>query len=492
MLLVAGAGAAAEAGLAVVNARVWTGDPRRPWAQAVATSGERFLAVGTDEEIRALSGPGTRVIDANGGMLTPGFIDSHIHLFVFDRVHPYPPLFLRFVQGRAAVAEKIAAYAAVLPPGAWILGEDWTESTWGGSLPSKEWLDRLAPEHPVWLTGREGNAGLANSAALRAAGIGGHPTGVILGGDMWRVDAALIARSGERDDRVLEQAMDKLLQAGVTSVQHNNGWTDFLVLRRLHQAGKLRIRVYASPPLPAWQRLSDYISAYGRGDAWMHWGAVKGYGVIQPDSFYRWIYDASKAGLQVMVHTGEEPGLHVLVDIYERVRRELNLADPRFRLEHGHDLPADLVPRLAKAGAIASWQPPLLAHYDLRTAAGFAPPPKNLYPFPLLFAAGVKIAFGTDSSPWISDVVSPVEYLQMALDRPSPDGRRMTLDEALRAATLDAAYAEFAETEKGSIEPGKLADFVLFDRDFSRGPAVSIRGAKVLTTVVGGRIAYPR
>ena len=138
--------------------------------------------------------------------------------------------------------------------------------------------------------------------------------------------------------------------------------------------------------------------------------------------------------------------------------------------------------------AIASWQPPLLAHEDQRTAAG-QPAPKNLFPCHALLSAGVKIAFGTDSSPWISGVIAPLQALEMALERTAPDGTRITLDEALRAFTSDAAYAEFAEKEKGSLVAGKLADFVLFDRDFSRGPAHGMSAAKVRLTVIGGRVA---
>ena len=175
--------------------------------------------------------------------------------------------------------------------------------------------------------------------------------------------------------------------------------------------------------------------------------------------------------------------------MFERVRREQNLRDARFRVEHAHDMPADAIPRMVQVGAVASWQPPLLSHEDRRTAAG-QPAPTNLFPCRALLGAGVKIAFGTDSSPWISGVIAPLDAIEMALERAAPDGTRITLDEALRAFTLDAAYAEFAEREKGSLEVGKLADFVLFDRDFSRGPAHGISAAKVRMTVIGGRVAY--
>ena len=488
-LLLTASAAAADATIAVFNARVWTGDAARPWAEAVAASGERILAVGSNAEIRPLTGPSTRIVDGRGGMLTPGFIDSHIHLFVFDRSTPFPPIFLRFLRGRQDVADRIAAYAAKLPKGAWILGDGWTGALWGAQLPSLAWLDALAPHHPVWLLNGDKNVGIANTAALRAAGITNNTTGVIRGGPMWRIDAALIEPSRERDNRVVEAALAKLIRTGVTSVHHNNGWPEFLILQRLHQAGRLPLRVYASPELPGWQRLRDYIADRGHGDQWLHWGAVKGYGVITAESYYPWVSGASQAGLQIMVHVGSNDELRTLLAVFERVRREQHLRNPRFRVEHAHDMPPDAIPRMAHVGAIASWQPPLLAHADRRTAAG-QPPPTNLFPCRALFNAGVKIAFGTDSSPWISDVIPPVQSLQMALERTAPDGTRITLDEALRAFTLDAAYAEFAENEKGSLQPGKLADFVLFDRDFSQAPVHAIHTANVRMTVIAGRPAW--
>lgn len=489
VFLAAVAAAATDASIAVVNARVWTGDAGRPWAEAVAASGERILAVGSNAEIRALSGVSTRTVDGRGGLVTPGFIDSHIHLFAFDRATPFPPIFLRFLRSRQEVAERVRAYAAKLPKGAWILGDGWMDAVWGGQLPSREWLDGLAPDHPVWLVNGDGNVGIANSAALRAAGMAREMDSVIRGGPMGRMDAAIMERSRERDSRVVEEGIAKLIRTGVTSVQHNNGWPEFLLLQRLHEAGRLRLRVYSSPPLPGWQRLRDYIAAYGRGDAWLHWGGVKGFGVITAQAYYPWVSGASRAGLQVMVHTGGNDELRTLLGVFERVRREQNLRDARFRVEHAHDMPADAIPRMAQVGAIASWQPALLAHEDQRTAAG-QPPPKNLFPCRALLNAGVKIAFGTDSSPWISGVIAPVESLEMALGRAAPDGTRITLDEALRAFTVDAAYAELAEKEKGSLEVGKLADFVLFDRDFSRGPVHGMSAAKVRMTVIGGQVAY--
>ncbi len=481
------AGAPPPATLVVVNARVWTGNPAQPWAEAIAAAGERILAVGDSAAVRAAAGRGARIVDGQGGTLVSGFNDAHIHLSSFNMSTPFPPIFLQFLKGRKEVADRLTGYAERLPKGAWILGIHWSDATWGGTLPDRAWLDGLTPDHPVWLVNIDGDIGIANSAALRAAGMDGQPS-VVRGGPMWQVEAALIRRSAAADDAAIVQLMDQLARAGVTSVQHNNSWCDLLILERLYRAGKLKVRVYATPSLPGWRRLRDYIATYGRGDAWLHWGALKGFGAIDGPSYYRWVSGAASAGLQVMVHVGDETGLRTLLAVFDRVRREQNLRDPRFRVEHAHDMPADVIPLMVQAGALVSWQPPLLAHYAQRTALG-VPPPKNLFPCHALLAAGVHIAFGTDAQP-VGLYTTPLESIQMALERAAPDGSRLTLDEALRAYTRDAAYAEFAEAEKGTLEPGKLADFVLLDHDLARVPVHALHDVQVRLTVVGGKATY--
>jgi predicted amidohydrolase YtcJ len=305
---------------------------------------------------------------------------------------------------------------------------------------------------------------------------------------MWRMDAAVMESAREQDTRRMERNMAVLARAGVTSVHHNNSWHQIVLFRRLHAEGKLTVRIYAATALPAWRRLRDFVAAHGRGDAWLHWAGLKGYGAISEERYYPMVSGAAREGFQVMVHVGSPEELHALLSVFERVRRERDLSDPRFRVEHAHDMPADAIPRMVKAGAIASWQPPLLAHFDRRTAAG-VPPPLNLFPCRDLLEQGVRIAFGTDTMPW-KGYVTPLQALRMALERPGPGGSKITLDEALAAFTRDAAYAEFAEKEKGTLEPGKLADFVLLDRDLEALPVHRFGDAKVMMTVVGGRAVF--
>ncbi len=522
LLMISGLLAASghQADLVIRNARVWTGQPGQPWARAVAVAGERISAVGTDEEMRTRIGPATIVIDGQGATLLPGLVDAHFHLLDLSPTGGAVPLNLRFVAGRAEFTDLLAGFARTVPEGAWIFGEGWDERKWGGELPSKAWIDRVTPRHPVWLLNARGDAGLANTAALREAAIAretdeppaegivrnpdGEPTGLIRGGSMWLVDRVLAEKSMEPAVRSAEETMARLSKLGITSIQHTGNWQELLVFQRLRREGRLKTRIYAGVPLPAWIRMRDYAAARGLGDAWLHWGALKLFKMtwtaapavdrsgrrdrwsVQPsaDEVYGWFAGATRAGLQTMVHAG---GYDVL-KIYDRIQRELKPGDPRFRIEHAHDLPPDWIALYASARVIASVQPPLLAHFDERTLSGAAAP-RHLFPGRELLDAGVKIVLGTDAIT-ASPLMSPFEVLAEAIERPGPDGRRLSLEQALVAATRDAAYAEFSEGIKGTIEPGKLADLILLDRDIFAVTVAELRRTRVRMTVLDGRIVH--
>ncbi|MGZ5438879.1 MAG: amidohydrolase [Candidatus Aminicenantales bacterium] len=522
LLLAAGSLTAADpkADLAIRNARVWTGDPNRPWAQAVAVAGGRILAVGANDDIGAWVGPSTRVVDGRGAALLPGLIDTHYHLLDLSTTGGEVPLNLRFVAGREELVAILASQAQEVPEGTWIFGEGWDERKWGGELPSKAWIDRVTPRHPVWLLNANGDSGLANSAALREAGIGrdtvepplegivrdrnGDPTGLMRGGPMWLMDRALAEKISGPAGNKAEVTMNRLAALGVTSVHHTGNWQELLIFQWLRKAGRLKTRIYAGVPLPAWVRMRDYAASHGRGDAWLHWGSLKLFKTtwtpgpavdkagrrdrwaVQPsaDEVYGWFAGATQAGLQTMVHAG---GYEVL-KIYERISKELKPKDPRFRIEHAHDMPPEWIALYAAAGVIASVQPPLLAHIDDRTLAGVAPP-RHLFPCRDLLDAGVRIVLGTDAVT-ASPLLSPFEVLAEAVERPGPDGRRLTLEQTLVAYTRDAAYAEFSEDMKGTLEPGKLADLILLDRDIFAAPITDLRQTQVRLTVVDGRIVH--
>ena len=525
---------AQQATLAVVHARVWTGNPAQPWAQALAVNGDAILAVGDAASIQKLIGPRTRVLDAHGGMVTPGFIDSHVHFL--DGGLNLTSVQLRDAHTKAEFIARIKAFAATLPPGAWITGGDWDHQNWGGELPTKEWIDAVTPRNPVWINRLDGHMGLANSLALAAARIAkstpdvpggaivrdasGNPTGIFKDNAIGLVDAAVPPPSAEMLDRALDAAMRYVAARGVTSVGHMGTWDDLAVFRRARQAGRLRTRIRAAVPLSTWQRLAQTVAAEGRGDDYLQIGCLKafvdgslgshtaalldpytdapndtGLLVTTPDNLYRWTSDATRAGLQVMVHAIGDRAIRLQLDIFDRVRQEQHPADPRFRIEHAqHTAPADL-PRFAAIGVIASMQP-YHAIDDGRWAEKEIGPEraKTSYAWRSLLDLHARLAFGSD---WPVSPPTPIEGIYAAvtrrtLDDKHPNGwipqQKITVEDALRAYTSGAAYAEFADARKGTLEPGKLADFVLLDRDLTRIPAPEIRNVRVLHTVVGGQV----
>jgi len=234
---------AACADLVVLNARIWTGNPNQPRAEAVAVTGDRITAAGSESQIRPLIAASTKVIDARGATLTPGFNDAHFHLFRFSRARPQPPVFMQFQRGREEIARAIAARVEQYPRGTWILGERWVDESWKGQLPTVQWLDSLAPHHPIWLLNTRLDAGLANSAALHAAGLPAVPTATALvtGNPMSMIEAAFAAQFRGADDAELDAIMTRLSRAGITSVQHSGNWAELLVFRRNRQSGRLRL-----------------------------------------------------------------------------------------------------------------------------------------------------------------------------------------------------------------------------------------------------------
>ncbi|HEY0972657.1 MAG TPA: amidohydrolase [Gemmatimonadales bacterium] len=522
--------------LVVVNARVWTGDARRPWADAIAVRGDRIAAVGSSAEVRKMAGAGARVIDARGGMVTPGFIDSHVH-FV-DGGFRLSSVQLRDAATPAEFARRIREFAATVPAGSWIMGGDWDHELWGGELPTRAWIDSVTPDHPVWVNRLDGHMALANSAALRAAGVtaataeveggtivrdaAGEPTGVLKDNAMDLVWRVVPAAPAELEDRALDAAMSHVAAQGVTSVHNMGSWGDLAVFERAHRAGRLRTRIYAAVPLASWERLRDTVAARGRGDTWLRIGALKGFLdgslgshtaafhepftdqpgdtgllVTPPDTMYAWVRGADAAGLHVMVHAIGDRAVATQLDVFERVARENGARDRRFRIEHAqHVAPADL-PRFATLGVVPSMQP-YHAIDDGRWAERVIGPERirTTYAFRSLLDAGARLAFGSD---WFVAPPTPLEGIYAAVTRRTLDDRnpggwvpeqRITVEEALRAYTSGAAHAEFADGEKGILARGMLADLVLIDRDLTRIPPETIRDARVLVTVVGGRVVH--
>ena len=527
---------------AIVNARVWTGDTSRPWAEAMAVSGERIAAVGSSDEIRRLAARVTP-LDARGRLVVPGFIDTHVH-FV-DGGFRLASVQLRDAKTREEFVSRIKAFAATVPAGPWITGGDWDHSLWGGELPRRDWIDAATPEHPVWINRLDGHMALANSAALKTAGIaratedvaggeivrskGGEPTGLLKDNAMSLVDRVVPDPPNELRDRALAAAMKYVAEQGVTSVHNMGTWDDLSTFARARKANTLGTRLYAVVPLRDWERLRDVVAsrehggADGRGDEWLRVGGLKGFvdgslgshtaafhepfndapkdrGLLvnTPEDLYSWISGADKAGLHVMVHAIGDRAIGLLLDIYDRVTNEDGARDRRFRIEHAQHLAAADIPRFAKLNVIASMQP-YHAIDDGRWAETYIGDRiRTTYAFRSLLDAGAKLSFGSD---WFVAPPTPLEGVYAAVTRRTLDDRnpngwvpeqKITVEQALRAYTVGAAYASFDEAVKGTLAAGKLADFVLLDRNILEIPPEEIRNAHVVATFVGGRKVYER
>jgi predicted amidohydrolase YtcJ len=524
------------ASLAIVNAKVWTGDPTRPWADAIAVSGDTILAVGSSAEIRKLGA--ARVVDAKGGMVTPGFIDSHVHFitggFRLSSVQ------LRDAKTPEEFVRRIREFAATLPAGTWITGGDWDHELWGGTLPERSWIDSITPDHPVWVNRLDGHMALANSAALEAAGVtsathdvaggaivrgpGREPTGILKDNAQSLVDRVVPDPPPVLQDRALDTAMTYVASQGVTSIHNMGTWSDLEIFERARAANRLRTRIYAVVPLATWEQLRDTVKARGTGDDWLRIGGLKGFVdgslgshtaamlepftdapsdrglfVNTPEDLYRWTSGADKAGLHVMIHAIGDRAIRTLLDIYERVAKENGPRDRRFRMEHAqHIAPAD-IPRFGTLGVVASMQP-YHAIDDGRWADKVIGPEraKGTYAFRALLDNKTTLAFGSD---WFVAPPTPLEGIYAAVTRRTIDDRnpggwvpeqKVTVEEALRAYTVGSSYASFDEARKGTLARGKLADLVLIDRDLTTIAPETIRDAHITMTVVGGRVVFER
>ncbi len=524
--------------LAVVNARIWTGDARRPWADALAVAGDRVAAIGSSAEIKKLAPASARVIDAHGAMVTPGFTDAHVHFL--DGGFALQSVKLRDARTKAEFIQRITAFAKTVPAGAWILNGDWDHENWGGELPRKEWIDSVTPNHPVWINRLDGHMSLANSAALKAAGVTkdvkevtggtivrtstGEPTGIFKDNAADIIWRHVPPPSELLKDRALDAAMTYVAEQGVTAVHNMGTWDDLAVFRRARAAGKLRTRIDAYVPISSWKRLADEVQAKGRGDDWLRIGGLKGFVdgsigshtalmlepftdnptdkglmVNTPEHLYEWTSAADKAGLQVAVHAIGDRAIRMQLDIFARVAKEDGPRDRRFRIEHAQHPTFTDITRFGTVGVIASMQP-----YHAIDDGRFVERVighergKSTYAFKAMLDAKAPLAFGSD---WFVAPPLPLVGIYAAvtrrtLDDKNPGGwypeQKITVEQALRAYTTGGAYAGFAEKDRGVLAKGMLADFVMIDKDLTTVAPETLRDAKVLLTVVGGKAVFER
>jgi predicted amidohydrolase YtcJ len=531
------------ADLVVTNARIWTSDPARPEAEALAVIGERIVAVGSQKEVEAWRGPGTEVLDAGGRRVLPGFDDAHLHFF--DGSAKLAQVKLKDARSPEELARRVAEQARALPKGEWVLGGTWDDQAFEHPrLPTRQDVDALTPDTPVFVDRYDGHMALANSLALKLAGVTagsadpaggeivrdaeGEPTGILKDAAMGLVYRVVPPPSHESRLRTIRQGLRHAASLGLTSVQDMNpAYADVAAYAELAERGELTLRIYAAPLETQWEDQAKLGLRRAFGSAWLRLGALKGYADGSLGSTTAYFFEpytddpstrgllsdemqplaamrerltgADAAGLQLCIHAIGDRAISMVLDLFEEVRKANGERDRRFRIEHAqHMAPGDFA-RFAELGVIASVQP-YHAIDDGRWAEARIGPERaqTTYAFRRFLDTGVRLALGTD---WPVAPLDPLETLYAAVTRATLDGRhpggwipeqKITLAEAVAAYTTGSAYAEFQERDKGSLAPGKLADLVVLSEDVFAVPPERIRDVRVETTVVGGRVVYRR
>lgn len=525
----------------IVNAKVHTMDAGKPLAEAVAIYANRIVAVGSSNEIKRMAGAGTRVIDARGQLMLPGFNDSHVHFlsggFQLSSVD------LRDANSPEEFAERIRRFAEKLPAGRWITGGDWDHERWADTkLPTRDLIDRYTPKTPVFVSRLDGHMALANSLALKLAGVTretpdpdgglvirdpktGEPTGVLKDAAMSFVWKVVPESSFEEKIAAARAATEHAAKLGVTSVQDMSAGNDVGIYQTLLDRGELKTRIYAVSPLPAWERLVRTGVRAHFGSATLRIGGLKGFSdgsLGSTTAFFYEPYDdapgmrglagdemfpdgamldrvrkADRAGLQIMIHAIGDRANDMILTIFEQVAKENGEHDRRFRIEHAQHLRPEDISRFSRNKVIASMQP-YHAIDDGRWAEKRIGRDRaqTTYAFRSLLDAGATLAFGTD---WTVAPLDPMLSIYAAVTRRTLDGKnptgwiaeqKISVEEAVRAYTVGSAYAEFQDRVKGSITPGKLADLVMLSRDIYKIDSKEIEKVKVVLTIVDGRIVY--
>jgi len=520
--------------LLLVNGKIWTGNPQQPEAEAVAIRGNRILAAGSTAEILRLKLADTQPLDLHGRRVVAGFNDAHVH-FYFGGANLTGPQ-LRYSKSQEDFRNTLEAYAKRLPAGRWITGGNWDHENWTpADLPTRQLIDPVTSSWPVFINRLDGHMTLANSLALKLAGIDsktkdvpggvivrdatGNPTGILNDAAQSLVERVIPAPTQDQIIEAVRAAQKYAAANGVTSVQDMSAAPDVLrAYQTMLRNGELAVRISGHQPLSSWKHLADV-----GGSAYLHVGGVKGFAdgslgsttallfapyldspktsgitsadLSDPAQMWSNIEHADAAGLQIAIHAIGDKANNTILGFYERLEREHGERDRRLRIEHAQHLVAADIPRFAREHVIASMQPYHCID-DGRWAEKRIGPAraKTTYAFRSLLDTGATLAFGSD---WDVAPMAPLMGIYAAVTRRTLDGKhpegwvpeqKITVAEAVRAYTMGSAYASFEEKIKGSIEPGKLADLVVLSDDIFTIDPVKIADAKVAMTIFDGRI----
>jgi predicted amidohydrolase YtcJ len=527
-----------------LHARIYTNDPKMPWASALAVRDEKIFCVGTIAHIMLDCGaakPEAEIYEMHGRFMMPGFNDAHTHLGSAGR--DKLALDLKGTDSIEELQQRLRSAVAQHKPGEWIVGSGWDQTRWPDKkFPNRQELDAAAPDNPVFLVHISGHVGVANSMALKRTEIlpetknpqggqierdaDGNPTGMLMEASaMEFVQQKIPDPTAEQRRHGIELVLQELAANGVTSAQDNSEWDDFLVYHDLREEKKLTVRITEWLPFMApVTELQDMRAEGGTTDPWLKTGALKmvtdgalgsrtaamiapysddpntsGILTIEPEKLKAMALERDKLGFQLAFHAIGDRANRVALDTFESVLRVNGTRDRRDRVEHAQVVAPEDISRFGLLHVIASMQPSHQAN-DMRWAEERVGPEriKGAYAWNSLQKSGAVLAFGTD---YDVEPINPFRGLYACVSRESADGgprggwqpqEKLPLDDCIRAYTSGSAYAQFEEGKKGELKTGEYADFVVLSQDLTKATPKEILNTELLQTVVGGRTVYQK
>ena len=541
----------AAADTVILNARIYTVNVRQPWAEALAIRGDKLLAVGSAHDIAAYRGASTKVIDAQGKLVLPGFTDCHIHFM--EGALGLTQVDLNGAESVPEIQKRVKEYAASHlagsdPDKAWIGGMGWLYSTFGAAaLPDKKILDDVVPDRPIFLQAYDGHSSWANSKALALAGIARQtpdpPHGKIVRDEKGEATGALKESAGDLVTKVMPKPTHEVRLAalrlgmreankfGLVRVHSAGGDFEWLNLYdELRQRQQLTVRFYVAYFLDPPQLTPDAIEQIEQArrtyhDDWISGGVVKTMldGVIEahtaamletysddptqigklfwePAKYKQALSELDRRGLQIFTHAIGDKSVRLALDAYQAAAEANHTRDARPRIEHIETITAQDIPRFGKLGVIASFQPlhaypnDNVLHVWARNAG--TERTQRAWVWHSVESTGGALAFGSD---WPVVTLNPWPGVQNALTRRTREGdppggfvpqERISLEDAIKAYTLGAAFAGRREKTEGSLEPGKLADLIVLSQDPFKIRPEQIANTEVMLTMVGGKAVY--
>jgi predicted amidohydrolase YtcJ len=525
--------------MVLLNGRIFTGEKNKPWVEACAVRDGKIFALGHTDAITQCRDRDTKVVDLDGRLVLPGFNDAHVHFaqggFYLLGIN------LRDAKDESEFVERIRNYAGKLKKGEWILGGNWDHEAWPSKKhPTKELIDDVSRENPVFVQRLDGHIALANSLALRLANITkdtpdpqggeidrerktGESTGILKDTAQELVEKVIPPPSKDQLKKAITTAMNHANRFGVTSIQDNSSQDDFEVYQELLREGELTVRVNVWRPIDFYEDFEKIGILPNFGHDMLRLGTMKvfvdgsmgagtalfyepysddpstsGIPIYPEEELYSLIKAVDKTGLQIAAHAIGDKANAWILNAFERAFEENGKRNARHRIEHAQVVLPEDIKRFGNLGIIASIQPSHCID-DMRWAEKrIGERVKHSYLFNSFVKAGVKIAFGTD---WTVEPIDPMLGIYAAVTREFPEGgpeggwfpdEKITLEKAIEYYTLGSAYAEFQENEKGSIEEGKWADLVVLDKNLFEIPPREILSTNVDMTILGGKIVYER